>query len=666
MGVGLLLSAAMVTPTVASAPAQALSAVVVRKVLSYGADSIGESPTDVAVDSAMGRAWVANSKDGTISIIDTRSDSVVSVIGRGGTASLGHSPFHLAIDDSSHQAFVTDQQDNTVTVLDVRDSRMIAVIPPDSTNGIGKFPSDIAIDSKAHRGYVTNFDSGTVSVIDTVSHEVTNVVRVSSTAGAIGVAVDSSLHRAYVTDVNLGTVTVIDTTTQTILTVIEHGGPGGLGDFPRAIAVHEAAHKAYVSLVIDGTVAVIDTMANSVVKVIPHSGSGGPGIGTSPTDIAIDGSAARALVSNRDDGTVSVIDTTSDKVIALLAHDSTTGIGRGPAGIAFDFSSQRAYVANEDDGTVSAIGIPSTSAVERMSGPDRYAVAAAVSAANYEPGGYAAFIASGENFPDALSAAAAAKPSRSPVLLVARDSIPDVVAAELRRLKPKHIYVAGGPNTISAAVESALGAFAPVIRVGGADRYEVSARLSSAMIPANAPIAYIASGAVFPDALSGSSAAGYKNGPVLLVGRDSISPAITAELQRLRPARIVVLGGTNTIGDAVAAALSAYTAPGGGVDRIGGADRFEVSAGVSADTYPTGAATVYIASGAVFPDALSGSAAAALDHAPVLLVTKESIPDSVEAELDRLNPAHIVVLGGPNTISDSLMRQLAAYIVAGV
>jgi putative cell wall-binding protein/Tol biopolymer transport system component len=197
-----------------------------------------------------------------------------------------------------------------------------------------------------------------------------------------------------------------------------------------------------------------------------------------------------------------------------------------------------------------------------------------------------------------------------------------------------------------------------VERIGGADRFAVSAAVSAATFPAGVPVAYIASGAVFSDALSGSAAAGVQGGPVLLVGKDSLPDAIAAELARLKPARIVVLGGLATIGAGVESALAAFGAP---VSRIAGADRFAVSASVSEHVFAPGIQIAFVASGAVFPDALSGSAAAGLLGGPVLLIQKDAVPAQVAAELDRLQPKNIVVLGGANTISAAAVAQLGSH-----
>ncbi|MFB2585083.1 cell wall-binding repeat-containing protein [Herbiconiux liukaitaii] len=194
-------------------------------------------------------------------------------------------------------------------------------------------------------------------------------------------------------------------------------------------------------------------------------------------------------------------------------------------------------------------------------------------------------------------------------------------------------------------------------RIGGADRFAVSAGISAKKFSPGVPVAYVASGAVFPDALSGSAAAGVGSGPVLLVQKDDVPAVIGQELGRLKPQRIVVLGGTATVSASVQTALAAYVSGPSKVTRVDGADRYAVSAAVSS-SFPAGAPVAYVASGAVFPDALSGSAAAGLAAGPVLLTTKDSVPAVVMAELSRLGPKSIVVLGGTNTVAESVVGEL--------
>jgi spore germination protein YaaH len=96
-----------------------------------------------------------------------------------------------------------------------------------------------------------------------------------------------------------------------------------------------------------------------------------------------------------------------------------------------------------------------------------------------------------------------------------------------------------------------------VTRLAGADRYATAAAVSAATFAAGAPVAYIATGLNFPDALAGAVAAARAGGPLLLVRPDGVPPATAAELKRLKPTRIVILGATGVVPDATAAAARA-------------------------------------------------------------------------------------------------------------
>jgi putative cell wall-binding protein len=298
--------------------------------------------------------------------------------------------------------------------------------------------------------------------------------------------------------------------------------------------------------------------------------------------------------------------------------------------------------------------------VQRLGGADRFEVSARVSAHAFSPGVETVFIASGAGYPDALSGAAAAGLKQAPVLLVTRDEIPSVIEAELARLKPHTAVVLGGVNSISVQVELSLERFAQNIeRHAGADRYDVSAAIAGRYFAGLTPTAYVASGSGFADALSASAAAGSARGPVLLVEKERVPDSVAAALRNLLGLeRIVVLGGRDSISDSVVAALAEIAR----TNRIAGATRFDVSAAASADEFCPDIPTVFVASGAVFPDALSGSAAAIQFGSPVLLVSRDEIPEVVKVELRRVNPRQIVVLGGVNTISDQVVGELNTYL----
>ncbi|MDY7542551.1 MULTISPECIES: cell wall-binding repeat-containing protein [unclassified Cryobacterium] len=295
---------------------------------------------------------------------------------------------------------------------------------------------------------------------------------------------------------------------------------------------------------------------------------------------------------------------------------------------------------------------------QRLFGADRFETSAALSAWRFSSGVSTVYVANGFNFPDALSGAALAGGQGTSVLLVTADAIPAAIEAELTRLKPRRIVVLGGEDAVSASVAEQLATFTTggVVRIAGLDRYETSAAISlSGFAPAR-PVVYVANGSNFPDALSGAPVAGSQGAPVLLVQEDVIPAAIATELTRLKPGRIVVLGGESSVGASVVAQLGTFTTgAAGAVTRIAGDDRFATSAAISAATFAPGLPVVYLASGSNFPDALSGAAVAGDADAPILLTRADNIPAVVQAELNRLRPGKIVVLGGENSVNSAIL-----------
>ena len=298
-------------------------------------------------------------------------------------------------------------------------------------------------------------------------------------------------------------------------------------------------------------------------------------------------------------------------------------------------------------------------AVARLYGNDRYTTAVAVSDVLHFAGAANVFIASGASFPDAVAGAAVAGPLGAPLLLVPTGStIPMAVDRELRRLTPTDIYVLGGPASVSDAIKTSLAAYVAggthVHRVSGPDRYGTAAAIALQFVSGTGHRVYVANGTEFPDALAGGPLAAKNDGPVLLLKKDSIPAATATELSLLAPADITILGGNAAVSPAVQTALAAFVGHDGSrVHRIGGADRYDTARLIAVNGWAAGpVGTLYIASGANFPDALAGAAKAGATDAPLLLVTASTIPSPTSAELAILDPGFIVVLGGPVSVGD--------------
>jgi putative cell wall-binding protein/outer membrane protein assembly factor BamB len=213
------------------------------------------------------------------------------------------------------------------------------------------------------------------------------------------------------------------------------------------------------------------------------------------------------------------------------------------------------------------------------------------------------------------------------------------------------------------AAGSAQAAGVSVTRVSGADRYATAAAIAETGWPAALPAGstlLLATGQNFPDAVAGAAAAGRLGVPILLTPSGSLASSAQAQISRLKPAHVALLGGAAALSSAVASQVAAL---GVDVQRWQGADRYATAAAISKATYPNGAVNVYLATGVAFPDALAGSALAAVAGGPLLLTDPKSLPASTAAEITRLHPSAVVALGGTSAVSDAVLA--AAVSAAG-
>jgi putative cell wall-binding protein len=288
----------------------------------------------------------------------------------------------------------------------------------------------------------------------------------------------------------------------------------------------------------------------------------------------------------------------------------------------------------------------------RVGGVNRFATAATLSQRFFGPRVPVVYLATAEDFADALAAGPLAA-GNGPVLMVLRNEIPAATLAELRRLNPGRVVVLGGPAAVSDAVLDAARATTTgsVTRLFGTDRYATAVAIAKTNHAQGASVVYVATGADFADALGGGPRAMRDGGPILLVQRDVIPSVTLAEIERLSPDRIVVLGGPDAVSEAVARKLRAF-AP-AGVSRLAGMDRYATSVAISQAGFEPGVEVVFLANGRGYGDALPAGAAAG-GRGPVLLVREDCVPLGVYRELERLKAGEVIMVGGTAALGDGV------------
>jgi putative cell wall-binding protein len=208
--------------------------------------------------------------------------------------------------------------------------------------------------------------------------------------------------------------------------------------------------------------------------------------------------------------------------------------------------------------------------VTRFAGTTRYetsvAVAKAVAAREGAGFNHEVFLATGQNFPDALSCSPYSYSRKAPVLLTTAASLPASTSAALGSLGITKVTIAGGTGAVSPQVASATEAITgpgSTFRVAGQDRYNTATLMADyATFSGWATRAFvgIASGQNYPDALTGGPAAGRRNGVMLLSSAATLPPAVGAWLfnAQLPPPQVqaaALFGGSGAVSDTVWASV---------------------------------------------------------------------------------------------------------------
>ncbi|MDO5672154.1 MAG: cell wall-binding repeat-containing protein [Actinomycetaceae bacterium] len=187
---------------------------------------------------------------------------------------------------------------------------------------------------------------------------------------------------------------------------------------------------------------------------------------------------------------------------------------------------------------------------QRIAGDNRYATAAQLS--RQWDSASTVFLASGESFADALSAASGASvQDKAPVLLTSRNGLDAQVAERLRRLAPTKVILAGGTAVIEQSVATQVTGLLPgasLERLGGVDRYETSSLFATRFYPQTGSIV-LTSGTNFPDALSAVPFAAANKAPLLLMPTKCESPTGFAYRQATGQAHATLIGGAAVIAE---------------------------------------------------------------------------------------------------------------------
>ncbi len=291
----------------------------------------------------------------------------------------------------------------------------------------------------------------------------------------------------------------------------------------------------------------------------------------------------------------------------------------------------------------------------RIAGADRDATAVAASQFAY-PNADAAgtvVLARNDTFPDALAGEPLAAHGNGPLLLTPPKTLAPATLAEIQRvLAPgRTVYLLGGPTALSPAIETKLQALGYLTsRIAGANRYQTA--IDIAQVIGDPSAIFEADGTNFPDVLSAGSAAIAVGGAILLTNGASPVATTTRYASAYSSSARYAIGGPAAHADPTAT-------------TIVGTDRYATSAMVASRFFPE-PTEVGVASGATFPDALSGGPAIGTQGGPLLLVPPTgNLPASTQAYLSASADSVVsgLLFGGDLAISSAVAREVAQALI---
>lgn len=339
---------------------------------------VGSTPTDVAIDAAGNRAYVANQYSQSVTVINILMDAVVATFdvtgdpfkvavspdgavlyvgtnaGRAykldaatgailGSVATGQTPFGFAF-GTGDLMYISTWTDGTVLEVD---SRTMAVQRTFSTGGIAQ---ELAISPNRSELYVANEALDRIEVWDTRAG--TRITNISVAGGPFGLLLEADGRHLWASLSQDGRVAVINRNTRIVRQTYDVGGiPRRIAydaDRQVAIVTNERGWLDFFSETVDpapppppspthirtlmasrpygiaasagGAVFVTHLDAAKTTRVFSATRILGSeiAVGSTPTDVAINPAGTRAYVANQYSQSVTVIDVATDAVVSTF------------------------------------------------------------------------------------------------------------------------------------------------------------------------------------------------------------------------------------------------------------------------------------------------------------------------------------------------------------
>jgi adhesin/invasin len=573
-----------------------------------GKDSAGTNVT------TGGATVVVNTNLGTIgSVTDHNNGTYTATLtssASAGTATVGATLGGAALTHTATVTFAGAAALATTTIVAV----------PTALTGNGSTTSTITVQAKDAAG--NNLSTGGATII------------VTTNLGTIG----------SVTDHSNGTYTAT-------LTSSASAGTATVGATLGGTAIAQTATVTFA-----GPISLLtSTITPSLASIA------GDGVTTSTITVQAKDAASNNLSTG---GATIVVNSSAGVIGAVTDHANgtytatlTSSVGAATATVGATIGGTAITNTTTVSFTVAATGggTPATTtpaAPVRVAGTDRFGTAIATSVMEFPTANSAGAVvlARSDDFADALVGTTLAAAKNAPLLFANGAALTAATTAEIQRVLPVGgtVYLLGGTTAIPAAVATNLTTLGYLpVRYAGTDRYGTALAVADAL---NDPTTVVlATGLNFPDALAAGPGAAHAHGVVLLTDGTALTPAVQAYLTA-HPGTVYAAGGPAAAADKAATPLV-------------GADRYATAATLASALF-TGPVNVGVASGTVFPDALTGGSFQAHAGGPIVLSDPAALPASTDSYLTTSDKTIVTtnLFGGTTALSAAVATAISTAL----
>lgn len=264
--------------------------------------AVGSGPDGVGIDERAGRAYVANSYSGTVSVIDPHADGAIATIPVGG------SPAGVVPDETLGEVLIGNQASGHVSVLNTSTDNVTGEIATGNETSMSLNPwnGDLyVVDGNDSRVVVVNVSGGTILRSLPVGRE------------PVGIAFDPSDGVAFVENLGDGNVSAIDPGTWTVTSIALRDA----SDLTDHLTFDPADGDLYIVLSTGYLEAISGSNYTSIALVA---------VGGTPEAVAYDSVDDELYVANAGTANVSIVNATDGIVEGAVV------VGGDPAGLAVD------------------------------------------------------------------------------------------------------------------------------------------------------------------------------------------------------------------------------------------------------------------------------------------------------------------------------------------